>query len=495
MREEEKKDRIKDLEYKVSTIKNPEKSNHRRGLDPNLNLNSFCNNYRESCKKSERLKKIMQQNFDSLDLALKSGWIPYEPSEKQKEFLLRPEKEAFYGGAAGGGKSDALLMGAIMFCNTPGYNAIIFRKTLKAHQQASGLIPRSKLWLIGTEAVWNGSLLQWTFPSSATISFGYLDGPDDHYNYQSSEFQYIAFDELPQIRESQFRYMFSRLRKLETQSEISLRVRSAGNPDGPYVLYVKRRYVDKDTAIAPFIPAKIDDNPGLDKESYRESLMLLEPVLRARLMDGDWEMRDQGRVFRRNWFEQLKVKDTPMELECVRYWDKAATKPQKGKDPDYTAGVLMGKDKKGFYYIIDVIHFRGTPQENEDRIKHATEVDKQRNCINSYTVYMEQEGGSAGVDIIDHYTRNVLPGTPFYGDKVTQSKRNRAAPFSSMAEAGNVYLVSTGWDIMGYLDELEAFPDANHDDMVDASSGAFNMLNRYEPVGGDMVPSIFPRPW
>jgi phage terminase large subunit-like protein len=80
-------------------------------------------------------------------------------------------------------------------------------------------------------------------------------------------------------------------------------------------------------------------------------------------------------------------------------------------------------------------------------------------------------------------------------DKVTQNKKNRAGPFSSMAEAGNVFVVPTGWDIMGYLDELETFPDADHDDMVDASSGAFNMLNRYEPVGGDGAPSIFGDRW
>jgi predicted phage terminase large subunit-like protein len=402
---------------------------------------------------------------------------------------MLPDTEAFYGGACAGGKTDALLMGAIMGCHLTDFNAILFRKNLKMHQHASGLIPRSKNWLMGKGPVWNGSLLRWTFPSGATISFGYLDSPDDHFNYQSSEFQYIGFDELPQIREDQFRYLFSRLRKLETQKDVPLRVRTAGNPDGPYVLFVKRRYVDEQTKIAKFVPARIDDNPGLEKETYRQSLMYLDPITRARLMEGDWEIQDTGRVFRRSWF--AVVKSTPLGLDSIRYWDKAATAHKKGKDPDWTAGVLMGKDKDGFFYILDVVHFRGTPAENEQTIRHTAEIDVKRAYVGNYQVWMEQEGGSSGVEAIDHYARKVLPGYVFHGDRVTKSKTERAAPFSSMAEAGNVKILSGAWDVLGYLDELESFPEADHDDRVDASSGAFNMLNRYGPVGGDIAPNPF----
>jgi len=56
-------------------------------------------------------------------------WIPHQPFTNQGVFLISNEKEALYGGAAGGGKSDALLMGALMYVDEPGYNAILFRKT------------------------------------------------------------------------------------------------------------------------------------------------------------------------------------------------------------------------------------------------------------------------------------------------------------------------------------------------------------------------------
>ena len=386
---------------------------------------------------------------------------------------MLPDKEAFYGGAAGGGKTDALLMGAIMFCHLAGYSAILFRKTLQDHQLPEGLIPRSKEWLMG-KAKWNGSTYTWTFPSGATITFGYIDNPDDHFRYQSSAYQYVSFDELPQFRESQFRYLFSRLRRLETQKEIPLRIRGAGNPDGRFVQWVKQRYVDLKTAIAPFIPAKLEDNPGLDKPTYVDSLMHLDPVTRARLLNGDWEMRDVGSMFRRSWF--TLVKKTPVKMRAVRYWDKAATTPTKGKDPAYTAGVLIATPGDGTFYVLDVQHTRGTPKEIEALIKQTAILDNQRKDCRLVRIFMEQEPGSAGVDVIDHYTRTVLIGYPFKADKVTGPKPERAASFSSCAEAGNVKLLLGSWDLNGYLDELEGFPEIIHNDRVDASSGAFNML-------------------
>jgi len=440
-------------------------------------------------KKQETYIQQTQILYKALKIAFKKGWIPHRPSPKQLRFLLLPDKEAFYGGAAGGGKSEALLMGAIMFCHIAGYSAIIFRKTLQDHQLPESLIPRSKEWLI-RKASWNGSTYTWTFPSGSTITFGYIDNPDDHFRYQSSAYQCISFDEEPQFREAQFRYLFSRLRRLETQKEIPLRIRGAGNPDGPYVEWVKHRYVDLKTAVAPFIPAKIDDNPGLDKEEYKNTLMYLDPITRARLMNGDWEMKDQGSIFQRSTF--TLVNSVPSKMLAVRYWDKASTKPKRGEDPDYTAGVLMATDGEGTFYILDIKHMRGRPAEVEALIRQTAILDNERKDCSLVRIFLEQEPGSSGVDVIDHYTRKVLVGFPFKGDKVTGPKAERAAAFSTTAEAGNVKILLGNWNINGYLDELEGFPEIAHDDRVDASSGAFNMLTKSGPLGGGGVDrSIF----
>ncbi|MHA2429259.1 MAG: phage terminase large subunit, partial [Candidatus Hermodarchaeia archaeon] len=100
------------------------------------------------------------------------------------------------------------------------------------------------------------------------------------------------------------------------------------------------------------------------------------------------------------------------------------------------------------------------------------------------SIYMEQEPGASGKALIDHYARHVLVGFTFRPDKVTGNKGIRANPVSSAVEAGNVKLVRGTW-ITDYLDELEAFPLGSHDDQVDATSGAFSMLNTH--AGGFVI--------
>ena len=143
------------------------------------------------------------------------------------------------------------------------------------------------------------------------------------------------------------------------------------------------------------------------------------------------------------------------------------------------------------FYILDIKHMRGRPAEVERLIRQTAILDRQRSECKIVKVYMEQEPGSSGVDVIAHYRRNILDGFPFYADKVTGSKAERASAFSSMAEAGNVKILIGNWDTSGYLDELETFPEADHDDRVDASSGAFRALTFRPPLGGDVVDSIW----
>lgn len=501
--------RVDELERKIADFEEKISGSKRRNvgvkLDPALNVDSFRSWYTSSGwyrkkrqeiiedAKGERAAEAIKQYdndakarvealHNALGVAYARGWIPHQPSFKQYRFLMIPDKEAFYGGAAGGGKSDALLMGAIMFCHLRDYNAILIRKTLQDLSLSSGLIPRSMQWLKG-KAHWDCQSHVWKFPSGATITFGYLDGVDDHFRYQSTEFQYIGFDELTHIPENQFLYLFSRLRRQVSQFHIPLRMRGAGNPEGRYVQYVKRRYVDAETAEAPFVPAIIEDNPGLDKESYLDSLSYLNPIIRERLQNGNWEIPNQGLMFQRKWFDT--VADFPKSGRMVRYWDKAATAPAPGKDPDWTVGVLMTK-KDGVFYIIDVERFQGTPQTNERIIRETAKRDGLR-----VEIFMEQEPGSSGKSDVDHYDRHILVGYRFRGGvRNTGSKDVRAGPLSSATERGNVKLVKGSWNKI-FLDEVELFPIGAHDDQVDAASGAFIKLNEHVPLGGCTVVSLW----
>ena len=127
-------------------------------------------------------------------------YIPHTPTPKQEAFLWLNCLDAFYGGAAGGGKSDALLMAALQYVDVPGYNALLIRNTYANLSKPDGLMDRAADWLTHTDAKWEGDDKRWRFPSGATLSFGYLDGPRDHFNYQGPAYQFVGIDEVVQIR-------------------------------------------------------------------------------------------------------------------------------------------------------------------------------------------------------------------------------------------------------------------------------------------------------
>jgi terminase large subunit-like protein len=214
-------------------------------------------------------------------------------SVPQATFLLLDQLEAFYGGAAGGGKSDALLAAALQYADVEGYAALILRKTFAQLSLPGAIMSRSKEWLLHkSDARWNEDEKRWTFPSGATLTFGHVEHFNDIYRYQGPEFQFVGWDELTQFDEKTYEYLFSRTRRVKAMQElgIPIRHRSASNPGGTGHAWVKRRFIEEKTRQpgAVFIPAKVYDNPGLDVAEYRESLAVLDETLRAQLLDGDW---------------------------------------------------------------------------------------------------------------------------------------------------------------------------------------------------------------
>lgn len=399
-------------------------------------------------------------------------YIPHDPFEKQVEFLILEDEEAMYGGQAGGGKSDAILMAALQYVDVEDYAALILRRSYKDLSLPGALMDRSHAWLRHTKAKWNAIDHSWTFPSGATLTFGHLQHGNSIYQYQGSELQFVAFDELTQFTEQMYLYLFSRTRRLEG-SIVPIRIRSASNPGGVGHQWVRQRFIFEDR---PFIPASFRENPHIDREQYDKALDNLDWITRQQLKFGDWYANPFGGLFKREWFENIiPIEKMPTFTRLCRFWDLASTKPSaKNDDPDFTAGALLGITAQKQCYVIDVKHMRGTPLEVEQLILDTARQD-QRN-FGSIEIRMEEEGGSSGKIVTDHYSRNVLSGYDFKGIRATGSKEDRAKPFSSYAEKGYVTLVEGLWH-NAFLNEVEAFPtDGIHDDIVDAVSGSYNNL-------------------
>lgn len=400
-------------------------------------------------------------------------YCPHSPTAHQLAFLATDDLgllEVLYGGAAGGGKSDALLMAALRYVDVPGYSALILRKTFADLALPGAIMSRAKEWLMGKVA-WTDQTKTFTFPSGATLSFGYLDTANDMYRYQGAEFQYVGFDELTQFEETPYRYLFSRLRR-KAGVNVPLRMRAASNPGGVGHEWVRQRFVDTANASRAFIPARLADNPFLDRDEYERSLSELHPVEQARLRDGDWTATFDAGFFKREWFAEI-VDAAPADARRVRYWDRAAT-PGAG---DWTAGVKMCRTPDGLFYVEDVIRGRWAGPEREAITKQAAAIDGV-----ACTVVIEQEPGSGGKDSALATIKN-LAGYSVRAEPATGDKLTRAKPLASQAYAGNVRLVRGPW-IQAWLDELVAFPTKGvNDDQVDATSGAFNHLARFKTGG------------
>jgi predicted phage terminase large subunit-like protein len=182
--------------------------------------------------------------------------------------------------------------------------------------------------------------------------------------------------------------------------------------------------------------------------------------------------RPGGNRFKRDW---LPIVDAaPVEAKRVRYWDKAGTEG----DGDYTAGVLMAQSD-GIYYVEDVKRGQWSSGSREKVIRQTAQLDRQGH--GRVTIWVEQEPGSSGKESAEATVRN-LAGFDVHVERPTGDKAVRADPFAAQCEAGNVRLVRGAWN-GDYIEELTGFPNAAHDDQVDASSGAFNRLAEPQSAG------------
>jgi phage terminase large subunit-like protein len=321
-----------------------------------------------SDRETERIHGLLTGRVKETPL---DRYCPHKPWPKQRAFLGLDCREAFYGGAAGPGKTDALLMAALEYVDVPNYAALILRKSYQRLSKPGAIMDRAQQWL-ANKARWNGTEHSFRFPSGAVLQFGYIDNPADRYEYQSAEFQFIAFDELTEFRlnddeSNPYLFMFSRLRRTEdlVQASVPLRIRSASNPGGEGHTWVKNRFITDEALAAlrdaqprvfyadandrdrAFIPGMIADNPSLPEAEYCKTLEHLPPVTRERLMRGDWSILEDA-LIRVEWLRDYAMRGEIVNLlrkdgsilatfdvrECLHFAtaDTAGTSEDKAKD-------------------------------------------------------------------------------------------------------------------------------------------------------------------
>jgi hypothetical protein len=241
--------------------------------------------------------------------------VIWQPTEKQSDFLSAPEREVLYGGSAGAGKSDALLVAALSQTGNKAHRALILRK---GFPQMRDLIARSFELFRPLGAIFNEQKSTWKFPSGAKIEFGFLDSPEDRFRYLGREFSFIGWDELCEWPadgsdasgepvSTSYTYLMSRLRTVKG-SGLRLEVRATCVSAGPGKSWVQQRFGISDDGSASarvdqamgyhrrFIPGRISDNPHLAGSEYERQLKALPDAQRKALLDGRWDTTE-GAIF------------------------------------------------------------------------------------------------------------------------------------------------------------------------------------------------------
>jgi len=304
--------------YNVSSSQKAKYAVHRKIARKKKNIKKLeekLNNARKSYKAttntinklSDKTDRVVSPSeLDELPKAvqdiLPEQNVLFHPNEgPQTDFLAAGEKDVLYGGAAGGGKSYAMLIDPLRYAHKKAHRALILRRSMPELRE---MIDKSReLYPLAFQgAKFREVEKLWNFPSGAKVEFGFLERDADVYRYQGQAYSWIGFDEITHLpTEFSWNYLASRLRT--TDPEIQTYLRCTANPGGVGSQWVKKRYIEpaehntgftgNDGLTRKFIPAKLADNPYLAEDGiYEQMLKSLPPIQRRQLLEGNWDVAE-----------------------------------------------------------------------------------------------------------------------------------------------------------------------------------------------------------
>lgn len=434
----------------------------------------------------------------------------------QTQFMASPADIIIYGGAAGGGKTYALLLEALRHKDVKSFGAVIFRHNYNQITAEGGLWDASqKIFNQVPDAHSRKSpKLHWKFDGGAKLSFAHIERDEDLKSWQGTEIAYIGFDELTHFTKHQFLYMLSRNR---TTCGIRPYVRATCNPDvDSWVAEFISWWIDQETGYAipersgqirwmvvlnniiywgdtpeelakkyevnvedcksvTFIASRLEDNKILMESDpgYLANLKAMTEVDTERLLRGNWKIKAAaGSFFKRSQVGEI-LTEVPKDLVAVcRGWDLAATDKDEDDEAAFTAGVLMGRRENGRFVIIDVINRQLKAGDVRSTVLVTAKMDHAKYAWCRQR--LPQDPGQAGKDQKASYME-MLAGFDVHMIPESGDKATRAEPMAAQWQHGMFDLVAGEWN-EAYLNQLESFPDSKWKDMVDASSSAFNEI-------------------
>lgn len=443
--------------------------------------------------------------------------IEIRPQPRQELFLSNPADVCIYGGSAGSGKTWSLLADPLKHYMNSGFGCVIFRRVMPEITNEGGLWDESiKIYTLFRGEP-NLSAHRWVFPSGSRVTFRGIQREEDLQSWRGAQIPAIHFDQLETFTAHQFFYMASRNRSV---CGVKPYIRATCNPEPGWLAdfldwwIAEDGYADMERAgkmrwfvvendnvvwgdtkdvlaerfpkLMPrsctFIPATIFDNQILLKENptYLANLQSMSLVDRERLLGdaergGNWKIKPEaGNVFNRAWFVVVPEWDKNKNYSFVIRWDFAATeKSVANEDPDYTAWCVMGREPvTGECLILEAGQKRMNPSAVYDFFRARCEY--WRDYLKQYgftlRVRWEREPGSASKREARMFVQ-LVPWADARDIPSTGSKLNRARPLAAQAEHGFVSVLKGGWNDE-YLNHMHSQP-ADHDDMMDASTGAY----------------------